>query len=225
MMAVASESRIDARLYDLLEEFMSLLRKGQGISVREFARRYPDYADRIVADFPALLMAEGLRPKVSVAPGTSAAAKSEPAPELLAGYRVIRQIGQGGMGVVYEAEHPRLSRRLAIKVLLGRKGSSNLAERFRREAEAASRLNHPNIVSVYDFGEHNGVQYLTMPLIEGTSLDTLLEEYRAQSRSHCDTKSQAGLLTMVTNAPWQNGSSRSDSSGGSSSASGAHLNN
>lgn len=128
MVAVVRESSIDVRLYDLLEEFMTLLRKGQGIPVREFARRYPDHTDRILADFPALLMAEGLRPKVSTASGTSSAVEPESAPELLAGYRVIRQIGQGGMGVVYEAEHPRLTRRLAIKVLLGRRGSSNLAE-------------------------------------------------------------------------------------------------
>jgi serine/threonine protein kinase len=198
------DSVADLKLYELLDEFMALLRKGQGVPVREFARRYPEHTDQILADFPALLMAEGLKPRLSIVPGgggLSADASSAEAPELLAGYRVIRQIGQGGMGVVYEAEHPRLSRRLAVKVLLGRKGNATLAERFRREAEAASRLNHPNIVSVFDFGEHNGVQYLAMPLIEGASLDQLVEQYRSTSKSRGDTLSSAGLLTMVTRAP------------------------
>lgn len=202
MMTVTAESEVDLKLYELLEEFISLLRRGQGIPVREFARRYPQYCDRIVADFPALLMAEGLKPRLSMAPGVTAPIAPAEAPVLLAGYRVIRQIGQGGMGIVYEAEHPRLSRRLAIKVLPGQKGKATVTERFRREAEAASRLNHPNIVPVFDFGEQNGVQYLAMAMIEGNSLDHLLEQYRTANNSAAATRSSAGLLTMVTNQPW-----------------------
>ncbi len=199
MTATTEESVVDLKVYELLEEFMSLLRKGQGIPVREFAQQYPEFSDRITADFPALLMAEGLKPRISMAPGITAVVDPGKAPELLAGYRVLRQIGQGGMGVVYEAEHPRLSRKLAIKVLLGRKSKSDLAERFRREAEAVSRLNHPNIVQVFDFGEHNGVPYLAMPLVDGYSLDRMLEEYRSANSSQQGTRSSAGLLTMATN--------------------------
>jgi serine/threonine protein kinase len=136
-----------------------------------------------------------------MAPGVSGGIAPADAPELLAGYRVLRQIGQGGMGVVYEAEHPRLSRKLAIKVLIGQKKHSTVPERFRREAEAASRLNHPHIVSVFDFGEQNGVQYLAMAMIDGVSLDVMLDQYRAASRSGAETRSSAGLLTMVTAAP------------------------
>ena len=207
MTSVAAESAVDLKLYELLEEFMTMLRRGQSVPVREFAKRYPEYASRIVADFPALLMAEGLKPRLSMVPGGGGPVEAADAPELLAGYRVIRQIGQGGMGIVYEAEHPRLSRRLAVKVLLGRKGSTNLAERFKREAESVARLNHPNIVPVFDFGEQNGVHYIAMPLIDGQSLDQMVEQYRATSRSAADTHSAAGLLTMVTNQPWSKSSS------------------
>ena len=145
-MIATTESVADLQLYDLLDEFIKLLCSGQGIPVREFAKRYPEYAERITADFPALLMAEGIKPRVAVSSVVSKSGDPLEAVELLVGYRVIRQIGQGGMGIVYEAEHPRLSRRLAVKVLPGHKRNKNLVDRFRREAEAASRLNHPNIV-------------------------------------------------------------------------------
>ena len=201
-MIATAESVTDLKLYDLLEEFIKLLRSGQGVPVREFAKRFPEHAERITADFPALLMAEGIKPRVAVSPAATEGSNSQESVELLAGYRVIRQIGQGGMGIVYEAEHPRLSRRLAVKVLPGHKRNKNLVERFRREAEAASRLNHPNIVPVFDFGEHNGVPYIAMPLVEGRSLDQLLEEYRLVNRSSAETACSAGLLTMVTNTPW-----------------------
>ncbi len=202
MISVAAESAVDVKLYELLEEFIMLLRNGQGVSVRDYAKRHPDFAERITADFPALLLAEGIKPRVATSVDVDNSVSSAEAPELLAGYRVIRQIGQGGMGIVYEAEHPRLSRRLAIKVLPGRKRNPTLVERFRREAEAAARLSHPNIVPVFDYGEHNGVPYLTMALIEGKSLDQLLADHRAVSRSVADTASAAGLLTMVTNPHW-----------------------
>jgi hypothetical protein len=59
-MVATAESVADLKLYDLLEEFIRLLRSGQGIPVREFAKRYPEYSERITSDFPALLMAEGI---------------------------------------------------------------------------------------------------------------------------------------------------------------------
>lgn len=198
MTSFATESAADLKLYELLEEFISLLRRGQGVSVREFAKRYPQYATAINADFPALLMAEGLKPKVSMAPGASAPGPASSIPELIGGYRVLRQLGQGGMGVVYEAEHPRLSRRLALKVLIGRKRDFRITERFRREAEAASTLSHPNIVPVYDFGDHKGVHYLAMQMISGQSLDRLLDDYRTQSRVAAITETLGSQQTLDT---------------------------
>lgn len=197
-MNMTAETSVDLQLYELLEEFIGHLRQGQGVSVREFAKRYPDFRDRIVADFPALLMAEGLKPRIPLSTEGNAEFNSEDLPELIAGYRVIRQIGAGGMGIVYEAEHPRLSRRLAIKVLNGRKGSRTAIDRFRREAEAASRLNHPGIVPVFDFGDQNGVPYIAMALIEGQSLDQKLEQYRTANLSAEQTKSNAGLQTKAS---------------------------
>ncbi|MEZ6124278.1 MAG: serine/threonine-protein kinase [Planctomycetaceae bacterium] len=199
MSVTLTESDDALQLYDLLEEFMRLLRRKQGVSVREFAARHPDYRDRILADFPALLMAEGLKPRISMAPGTEDCETDQQPPELLAGYRVLAEIGKGGMGVVFRAKHASLSRDLAIKILMNRKGRSDLSERFRREAEAVSKLNHSNIVPVFDFGEQAGVQYLVMPLIDGVSLDQVLESYRHNRSAQTDTKPIAGSDTSVTN--------------------------
>ena len=98
------------------------------------------------------------------------------------GYTFVRQLGQGGMGVVYEVFQQDLSRRLALKMIRSDQLSTvpeesrrQLLTRFQREAEALGRLNHPSIVDVYSIGEHQGYPYYTMTLIQGTSLDALLE--------------------------------------------------
>lgn len=94
-----------------------------------------------------------------------------PAPLRSGEFEFVREIGRGGMGVVYEARQPRLDRRVAIKMLLGgpwaRPGSR---ERFRSEARAAARLRHPGIVTVYEVGEIDGNPYLALELVEGPSL-------------------------------------------------------
>jgi serine/threonine-protein kinase len=83
-------------------------------------------------------------------------------------YELLSEIGRGGMGVVYEARHVDLKRRVALKVLPWAEFSSEeQRERFRREAEAAARLNHPHIVSVFEWGNHGGCPYMAMRLVEG----------------------------------------------------------
>jgi serine/threonine-protein kinase len=92
-------------------------------------------------------------------------------PMQLPGYEILEQIGRGGMGVVYRARQVHLNREVALKMMsAGTHAGPEERARFRMEAQAAARLDHPNIVRVYDFGEHQGLPYFSMELIAGKSL-------------------------------------------------------
>ena len=97
--------------------------------------------------------------------------------QMFAGYAIVRRLGSGAMGEVYLAEHPRLPRRDALKVLAQRvSNDSTYRERFNREAQNASTLSHPHIVAVYDRGEYEGQLWISMGYVEGTDAARLLKE-------------------------------------------------
>ena len=97
--------------------------------------------------------------------------------KVIAGYRIEERIGRGGMGVVYRAEHLNLRRRAAIKIIAPDLAESEgFRERFTREARIAAALQHPNIVTVYDAGEVDGLLYLAMQYIEGSDLSAMLRK-------------------------------------------------
>jgi serine/threonine protein kinase len=120
-------------------------------------------------------------------------------PQRLGDFEILREVGRGGMGVVYEARQVSLNRRVALKVLSGGLGLTPKAvQRFRREAEAAARLHHTNIVPVYATGEESGTHFYAMELIDGPSLEHVIRQLRAsreRQRSEDDKK------TPLANAP------------------------
>jgi hypothetical protein len=92
-------------------------------------------------------------------------------------YRLVHRVGEGGTGVVYAAEDPVLTRRVAIKILSGDATQEpGAAQRFIREARAAARLNHPNVVTVYDMGRQDDITYIVMELVDGASAQAALAE-------------------------------------------------
>ena len=109
-------------------------------------------------------------------------------------YRLLRLIGIGGMGAVYEAQHVSIGKRIAVKVLHQQFSQHpDLVERLRREAQAASRIGHPNIIDVIDFGyTSDGSAYIAMEFLEGTDLGAIL---RNEGRVHEPRALRIGLQT------------------------------
>jgi serine/threonine protein kinase/WD40 repeat protein len=199
-------------LDELAEEFLGRFRAGERPAMGEFLARAPGRADELRELLSALVMVEGLKPagdETLGLQGGSVGPAYGSGPERLGDYRIIREIGRGGMGVVYEAEQLSLGRRVALKVV-----SSGLARtphqirRFLREARSAAQLHHTNIVPVFGVGDQDGHYYYAMQYISGLGLDKVLEEVKRLKSRAADganggvSSTQPGLmgpaLTSVT---------------------------
>src|SRR5262249_52959680 len=178
----SSDSSRDAQLERLAEEFVERHRRGERPALSEYADRHPDLAAEIRDLFPALVKIEHLKPVAGDLTGDFVP-QGGPAdghtPERLGDYRILRQVGHGGMGVVYEAEQESLGRHVALKVLPRQALlKATYRERFRREAKAAANLHHTNIVPVFGVGEGDGTHYYAMQFIRGDGLDKVLRDLR-----------------------------------------------
>jgi eukaryotic-like serine/threonine-protein kinase len=101
----------------------------------------------------------------------------KPTPERIGKYDIVGVLGQGGMGVVYRARDPRIGRDVAIKTLTeGFSGEADMLQRFYQEAGHTGNLRHPNIVTVYDFGDENGLPYIVMEFLDGQPLDRIIRD-------------------------------------------------
>jgi serine/threonine protein kinase len=171
---------------ELAEEFLARRRRGEWPALSEYTHRYPEWADKIRSLFPLLIDMEAARPATpdNQGPGGGLRFTGEPKLERLGDYRILREVGRGGMGIVYEAVQLSLGRHVALKVL----PQHALLDprhllRFEREAKAAARLHHTNIVPIYGVGEENGLHYYVMQFIQGLGLDEVLGELRRLRRS------------------------------------------
>src|SRR4051794_29439724 len=184
-MSTNTSSADYGRFEELAEEFADRFRRGERPALQEYIDRCPDLADEIRALFPALVeveRAEEDQPERGAPPIPAAAHTLS----RVGDYRVIREVGRGGMGVVYEAEQVSLGRRVALKVLPHQvsRDLKTLA-RFRREARSAAQLHHTNIVPVFEVGRDGEVSYYAMQFIQGQGLDTVIDELRRlKDRSH-----------------------------------------
>ncbi|MBI1827830.1 MAG: serine/threonine protein kinase [Planctomycetes bacterium] len=169
----------------LATEFVKKCRDGLRPAIEEYARNFPDLADEIRELFPTLLAVEGIKDATN---GSIIAGRS-PTPEFeqIGDFRILREIGRGGMGIVYEAQQVSLDRHVAIKILPAEfTNDARRRERFDREARTAARLHHTNIVPIFGVGEHNGSPYFIMQYIRGAGLDTLFRSL-ANHREDGDT--------------------------------------
>lgn len=172
----------------LADEFASRCRGGELPSIAEYAARYPEHAGRIESLFPAVAMMEQLRTdeKGKREAAARRAGFANP-PERIGDFDIVREIGRGGMGIVYQAEQRSLERSVALKVLPKHVLLLDKhLKRFQREAQTAARLRHTNIVPVYGVGDHDGLHYYVMPLIHGVGLDEVIRELRRTDTSDRD---------------------------------------
>ena len=201
MTAIAADEILDAlpleqreTLALVLDEYLVSLEKGVPLPFDELVDRHPDLAE------PLRLYGESLRLLCLAGDRLGRHRTTETPPDgwnrHLGDYRLVREIGRGGMGVVYEAEQLSLGRRVALKVLpFAAVMDEKQLARFTNEARAAAQLNHPNIVPVYGVGNERGVHYYSMQCIHGQPLDRLIEELRERHAGEAETRIAAATST------------------------------
>jgi WD40 repeat protein/serine/threonine protein kinase len=175
--------REDPRLARALEEYLRLLETGQKPNRHDFLNRYPAIAKPLAECIDGLEFVHGVAPDLSQ-PGAQSQQPPAPGAALqpegpLGDFRLIREVGRGGMGVVYEAMQISLGRRVALKVLpFAAALDSKHLQRFKNEAQAAAHLQHTNIVPVHCVGCERGVHFYAMQFIDGQTLAAVIQDLR-----------------------------------------------
>ena len=198
---------------DLVDGFLERYRRGERPSLTEYTEKHPELAERIRALFPALLVMEELGGPEARRPVENGAGLTAKVPERLGDYLLLRRIGSGGMGVVYEAIQESLGRHVALKTLPSHQlGDATRLERFRREARAAARLHHTHIVPVFGVGEDDGVHYYIMQFIRGQGLDSVLREVKRLRRDLRARRRPIIRSALACRLLWQSASARASTS-------------
>jgi WD40 repeat protein len=189
----ASSSEREQRLERLLADYLHAVEAGQAPARDELLRQNPDLATELDAFFrnrdAMLRLAEPIRRQAAAQPETLGASETaQPGVgtkvRYIGDYELLEEIARGGMGVVYRARQLTLQRIVALKMILaGQFASEADVQRFRAEAKAAANLDHPNLVPIYEIGEHEGQQYFSMKLIDGGSLESKVAAFVANPRA------------------------------------------
>jgi eukaryotic-like serine/threonine-protein kinase len=166
----------DEQLAGLLVYMTDELRAGRWIDFEALSQQYPDLSDELRELWAAVQVAEGVAVGLSqeLTTGFSPSDADRPSadmPRIFGDFELLEELGRGGMGIVYKARQRSLGRTVAVKMILrGELASAADVARFRSEAAAAARLEHPHIVPVYEVGDSDGQPYFVMKYIEGTTL-------------------------------------------------------
>src|SRR3954453_10210659 len=204
---------IDGELEAIVEGTIERAKKGQSVDIEQLAMLHPNFAEQLRTLLPTIemLMRFGDASSQSGRRGgrKGVAAVGLGREELLGDFRLLREIGRGGMGVVYEAEQLSMGGRVALKILpFVAIAEDKALQRFRNEVRAAAALDHAHIVSVYSVGEERGVHYYAMQLVRGQSLAELIRQLRTGKREQ--ESASSGFSTV--GLPPENKSSSADES-------------
>jgi WD40 repeat protein len=205
---MSSEAR-EQRVQAILHAYLEALDRGDKPDQQAFLDAHADLRDDLAeffADASKLDQFARSLKTVTLASDSITAAPSLPTIRYFGDYELLHEIARGGMGVVYKAKQLSLGRLVALKMILrGELATKAEVLRFRQEAEAAANLDHPNIVPIYEVGDHEGQQYFSMKLIEGGSLahgrdQWVLEEGMSWAASRRRQKDIAQLMAQVARA-------------------------
>ncbi len=197
-----AQPRGDDELLDhVVQQYIDDLRGGRNPDIGQFQQRHPHLADEIHELLSSAAMIESLKREPQSGSG-SARANHQPLDlQRLGDYRIIEELGRGGMGVVLLGVHESLGRRVAIKVMPAHLASNDIyVERFRREAQAAATLHHTNIVGVFGVGRSDGHHYYVMEYVDGRGLNRVIQAMSQQEPSPGSTRTPP-VSTRRANAP------------------------
>jgi serine/threonine protein kinase len=195
---VQSDESVELLLGEVVGEFFDRFNRGERPDIEEYVLLYPEIADKLRQGLSALLL-------LGQAPSTHVSDRDNghypPLAGMLGDFRLLHEIGRGGMGVVYEAEQISLRRRVALKVLpFATMVQQKALERFRNEVRAAATLTHNHIVPIYSVGEERGIHYYAMQLIRGPSLAEVIAELVKASKGGTPGESSFSQI-LLGNTP------------------------
>jgi len=203
-----SEPSRDKQLEAILHSYLQAVDAGENPDREELLRRHPDFADELREFFADQAKMDGMAKALNQAHASDitlgaeeARASGLPRIRYFGDYELLEEIGRGGMGVVYKARQVSLNRIVALKMILaGELAAPADVLRFRTEAEAAARLDHANIVPIYEVGEHEGQHFFSMKLVEGGSLAGKLASGQWLVTSKKGQQAAARLVATVARA-------------------------
>ena len=171
-------------LAEVLEQYLADLERGTPTDRAALLAAHPDLADELRPYLDSIDKLHAATQDLRVTRSLDANAGPAATGKRIGDFRIVREVGRGGMGVVYEAHQESLNRRVALKILpFAAVLDPRQIARFRNEAQAAAQLHHPHIVPVFAVGQENGVYYYAMQFVDGQSLEEAMRELRSAGRS------------------------------------------
>ncbi len=208
-------SASNQHLDEVVTAYLKALEAGAPPDQQAWLKRFPELAQELAAFFagqrqveqlagqlhPTIAPANAAQEAPTLVPGEPLASPSLGKVRYFGDYELLNEIARGGMGVVYRARQASLNRIVALKMILaGQLASPEDVARFHREAEAAANLDHPNIVPIYEVGEHEGQHYFSMKLVEGGSLAERVAREEGRGASRDGQKAAAGMVATIARA-------------------------
>jgi eukaryotic-like serine/threonine-protein kinase len=179
-------------LAEVLEQYLADLERGVRTDRAALLAAHPELADELQPYLDSIDKLHAATQDLRVARSLDANAGPAATGKRIGDFRIVREVGRGGMGVVYEAHQESLNRRVALKILpFAAVLDPRQIARFRNEAQAAAQLHHPHIVPVFAVGQENGVYYYAMQFVDGQSLEEAMRELRSADEARTDRSTRA----------------------------------